>query len=63
MKINEIQRKERKSVVLTFRITLEQSKWMKEKNISPSLLFNKALQEIKGELNPSKEGDASKRKK
>jgi len=46
MEIQKIQRKEKKSVMLSFRITPSESKYMRENNISPSLLFREALKEL-----------------
>ena len=47
MEIKEIQKKN-KDVVITVRTTKEKSEFMKDKNISPSLVFNKALDEVIG---------------
>ena len=46
MKLNEIQKKELKEKVLTIRTYLSYSDWIKKNQISPSLLFNKALEEL-----------------
>lgn len=46
MEIQKIQRKEKKSVMLSFRITPSESKYIRENNISPSLLFREALKEL-----------------
>lgn len=46
MKINEVQRKQRKSVGISIRTTKDKSKFMKEKNISPNALFDKAITEL-----------------
>lgn len=46
MEIKELQRKERKSIPLALRIKKRWSVWMKEKNVSPQALFDKALEEL-----------------
>ena len=46
MELKDLQRKERKTIPLALRIKKSQSKWMKEKNISPQALFDKALEEL-----------------
>ena len=45
MEIKEIQKKN-KDVVISVRTTKEKSEFMKDKNISPSLVFNIALDEL-----------------
>ena len=47
MEIQKIQKKDNRDVVITVRVTKEDSEWMKEKNISPTLLFNEAVKELK----------------
>ena len=46
MEIKEIQRNERKNVSISLRITKKHSEFMREKNISPTALFIKALDKI-----------------
>jgi len=49
MKIDKtILKKPKKSVVVSVRTNQENFKWLKKKKISPTLLFNKALEEIRG---------------
>ena len=47
MKLKEVQKEDVKDVVVTARITKNDSKWLKENNVSPSLLFEKALEELR----------------
>ena len=45
---NIIQRKsEKKSVVITLRLTKSQSDWLKEKNYSPNGIFQEAILDLK----------------
>lgn len=46
MEIKDIQRKERKKITLALRIKKTESDWMKENNVSPQALFDKALEEL-----------------
>ena len=46
MKLEEVQSDKRKDIIMTIRTTREKSKWMKEHNVSPSLLFDKSLEEL-----------------
>jgi len=46
MEIKDLQRKERKNISLALRIKKGQSVWMKENNVSPQALFDKALEEL-----------------
>ena len=46
MELNEIQKKELRSKVITIRTYLSYSIWMKENKVSPSILFNKAVEEM-----------------
>jgi len=46
MEIKDLQRKERKNIPLALRIKKSQSVWMKENNVSPQALFDKALEEL-----------------
>ena len=50
MKIENIQRRIPKPLVIHIRITKDESKFMTDKNISPSLLFREALNEFKKRL-------------
>ena len=47
MKIQDVQRKERKEVTMSIRINKEDSKWMKDKKVSPSKIFHEALKELR----------------
>lgn len=47
MELKNIQRKELKTIVISIRTTKKDSKWMRDKNISPSKLFHEALNELK----------------
>ena len=55
MKLEEVQNNNKKDVIMTIRTTRENSKWMKERGVSPSLLFDKALEELKEKV--EKEGE------
>ena len=46
MEIKDIRTKERKRIKLAIRIKKSQSVWMKENNVSPQALFDKALEEL-----------------
>jgi len=47
MEIHELQKAEElRSVVLTVRTYPSSSKWMRDNKVSPSKLFNKALEEL-----------------
>jgi hypothetical protein len=46
MKIENIQHRERRNVIITVRVTKTKSDWLKSKNISPSALFNSAIDEL-----------------
>lgn len=46
MKIEEVQRTNRKPLVVTIRISKEVSDWMAENKVSPTLVFNKAIREL-----------------
>ena len=48
MNLQDIQKKETKPIVITLRITKEESDFLKKENISPTKLFNQALAEVKG---------------
>ena len=49
MEIQDLQKKELKSVIITVRTTQENSEWLKEKKVSPTMLFNKAVEELRKE--------------
>jgi len=49
MELNKVQKKELRSKVITIRTYPSYSIWMKENKVSPSMLFNKALEEMKKE--------------
>jgi len=42
----DIQRRERKSISVSIRITKRNSKFMKDNNISPNALFDKVIEEL-----------------
>jgi len=46
MELKEIQKKELREKVITIRTYQSYSDWMKENKVSPSILFNKALEEL-----------------
>jgi len=49
MNLREVQReknRESRRVVMTIRTSPEKSVWMKKNNVSPALLFNKAVEEL-----------------
>ena len=46
MEIKDIQKVDKKSVVIGIRTTTPKSNWMKENKISPTKLFNEALEEL-----------------
>ncbi|MBT7238288.1 hypothetical protein HN865_05575 [Candidatus Woesearchaeota archaeon] len=51
MELSDLQKSvENKNVVLTVRTTEENKKWMDKNDISPSLLFDEAIKEIKQKL-------------
>ena len=49
MKLEEVQRKnkEKRTIVVALRITQEVSDWMKENEVSPTLVFNKTIEELR----------------
>lgn len=50
MKKSEVTKKiETKSVQISIRTTISNSDWMRENKISPSAVFQKALEELKSE--------------
>lgn len=46
VKINEVKRDRRKNIVMSIRTTEEISKWMKKHDVSPSLVFHRAVGEL-----------------
>lgn len=46
MELDDVRRIQKKDVIMTIRTTKEKSVWMKNNNISPSLLFDKAIEEL-----------------
>lgn len=46
MKIQEVIRKERKTIRISIRTSKEKSKFLKENNISPNTVFDKAVTEL-----------------
>jgi len=49
METKDIQRKERRTITIGIRVNKKHSEFMREKNISPSKLFIKALEELMGD--------------
>ncbi len=47
MKIKDVQKIDKRHRSITIRVTKETSDWMKEKNISPTVLFNSAIAELR----------------
>ena len=45
--INDVKRDRKKNVIMSIRTTEEISEFMKEHDISPSLVFHKAIEELK----------------
>ena len=51
VKVEDIRKKGiNKDVIMSIRTTKDVSKWMKEQEISPTLLFNKAVEELMDEV-------------
>ena len=48
MELKNVQRKEGKKIVMSIRISQEDSKWIAKNNIMPSKLFHEALNELRG---------------
>jgi len=46
MEINELQKLEIKNVAISIRTFSSYSLWLKQKEISPSVLFNKCVEEL-----------------
>jgi len=55
VKLEEVQNNKKKDIIMTIRTTKEDSQWMKEHKISPSLLFEKALEELKEKVRAKKD--------
>jgi len=53
MEINELKKSETRKVAISIRTPLSYSLWLKQKDISPTLLFNKCVEEMmaKDQLN------------
>jgi len=52
MKLKEVQRKEdkiKRKVTMSIRTTKEVSEWMKENNVSPTRVFDLAIEELRKE--------------
>ena len=47
IKIKDLQRPELREKIITVRTYPSYSEWLKKKNISPSALFNKTIEELK----------------
>ena len=47
VKLDEVKR-DKKNVIMSIRTTEEISEFMKEHDISPSLVFHKAIEELRG---------------
>jgi len=48
MEINELKKSENKKIAISIRMPLSYSLWLKQKDISPTLLFNKCVEELMG---------------
>lgn len=46
MELQDVQNKEKKEIAMTIRITHSKRKWLRDNDISPSMLFNVALNEL-----------------
>ena len=55
MKLQDLQTKVLKSEVITVRTTKIKSDWLKEHNVSPSKLFNGALEELMNQDNKNEQ--------
>ena len=49
VKIEEVKRDTKKNVIMSIRTTEDISKFMKKQDISPSLVFHKAIEELMDE--------------
>jgi len=54
MELKEVQNNHRKDKVMVIRTTKEISEWMKKYKISPTLVFHKAIEELKGKMEEEK---------
>lgn len=55
MKLEEVQIKENKGIVLSIRTTEENIRWLKKHNVSPSLLFNRAIEFFQEQIKSEEE--------
>ncbi len=53
MRLEEVQSKDNKEIIMTVRTTKHDSEWMKNNDVSPTLLFNKALEELQMKIGES----------
>ena len=59
--INDVKRDRKKNVIMSIRTTEEISQFMKEHDISPSLVFHKAIEELKERHERGDEGRGKER--
>jgi len=57
VELSEVQNNKRKEVIMTIRTTRENSVWMKVNKVSPSILFDKALEELKQKVEKVRNGN------
>lgn len=50
MEIHDVKKLKRKDIIMTIRTSKDKFLWMKKHEISPSLLFDKALEELMKKL-------------
>ena len=50
MKIEDVQVTENKDIIITVRTTRQNSEWLKKNRISPSLMFDKAIEELQQKI-------------
>ncbi|MBS3100101.1 hypothetical protein J4463_02700 [Candidatus Pacearchaeota archaeon] len=50
MKIEDVQVRENKDIIITVRTTRQNSEWLKKNRISPSLMFDKAIEELQQKI-------------
>ena len=50
MKIEDAQVRENKDIIITVRTTRQNSEWLKKNRISPSLMFDKAIEELQQKI-------------
>lgn len=55
--VDEVKRDRRKKIVMSIRTTEEISEFMKEHDISPSLVFHKAVEEMMDDVNGGEEDE------